>query len=226
MSNYATNGLPSSNPIKTFRDAEALSIDDLAFIADVSRTAIVRTEQGVYDEVPPNIMAVVQSRGYSFTATRDSYKSFISAQRRNSFGSLTPELPEWELRLTKDKTFYYIAAQEPPVEVFSLLNTRDELVSVWHPFTHWRLCSAIPKQLTVCRLFCIHPSRMSEFELHNKFVGVPNSIVDALRESGYSEHTLKVLNDRYNMYRKALITNSILTPSEGMAYERRLGIPA
>ena len=164
------------NPVKDFRAQLSLSLRDLANLANVTPLAIVRTEQGVFTNVPPNIVSAMLSTklvvvgDYVLSdpdSIHEAYVAWQRYQRRANFGKLTPELPPFK-----------------------------PMVS---PLLHWRLTSSLPSQMGLCKAFCIHPSPVAQVET-GKQRKLPTQLVDALAQAGYDDNTLQNLAHRQMKY--------------------------
>lgn len=72
-----------------------------------------------------------------------------------------------------------------------------------HPFIHWRQLSGMHSQAGVCKYFCVHPAVVSKFE---KGLGnIPEQLLAALLESGYSVDTLNLLEKAYLAFKSGKV---------------------
>lgn len=88
-----------------------------------------------------------------------------------------------------------------------------------HPFHRWRIDSGLASRMGVCKDFCLHPAVVTKFENTIEHMGVPDIILDALRDSGYSETTLTALQSAYSRYRTASLTAPVGNVSVGVVNE-------
>jgi transcriptional regulator with XRE-family HTH domain len=208
----------TENPIKQFRSAENLTMQELADLSGVSKSAVLRAEQGVFNDIPPALVDFISSRGYDILAYAAGYRRFIVDQRKRSYGTLITELPPYTIfkeALTNPRIFtQYLAAfvpgDSPLADNLLLANYRSsEYRSLSHPFVQWRLSSGISAQIQIAKSFCIHPAHLSSYELRANTSHTPPQIMTALREAGYSDELLSQLDRRYLEYRQHLIQVAI-----------------
>lgn len=164
------------NPIREFRQAQGLSVADLAQRAGVTPLAVHRAEQGVFAQVPPRLVyplleaELITEEGYILSdedSLNECYKAWVRKTRRANYGCLTESLPPFK----------------PGVS----------------PLVHWRMLSGVESQMGLCSLLCVHPSPIRETEL-GKQRKLPNQLVEALLDSGYDDDTIQQLAYRQERY--------------------------
>lgn len=84
------------------------------------------------------------------------------------------------------------------------------LIEPWHfnvnegknPWITWRELSGVGSEAAICKFFCLHPAIMFKFE-RGDMTTVPDLLIEALLESGYSHETLNKLGEAYEAWRKS-----------------------
>jgi len=161
------------NPIKLLREEAGLSMETLAERSEVSKQTVLRAEQGCYDLIPPSIFNYMLSAWpYSEIINLPTrYRDWQKEQRKQNYGEL------------------------------STLITWDFLSPAVHPFIYWRETSNIYARIQISKLYCVHPATISRFEHSNALSSsVPEQLIDALLESGYSLATIEKLCDLYERW--------------------------
>ncbi len=162
-----------SNPIREFREHYDLSLSNLAKLAGVTPLAITRCEQAVFTDIPPNVEAAILSKEPIITT-----KGFVLSD---------PESLREAYRNYQHRT---------RVASFGILTpTLPENNSGISPLLHWRLSSGLTSQMGFCKAFCVHPGPVAQIE-KGRQRALSLQLVDALKESGYSQETLVALQER------------------------------
>jgi len=161
------------NPLKSLRKEVGLTIDQAADRASVSRQFVIRAEQAVYTEPPDSLVSYYATRiELDCEATRSAYFNFQHLTRKANYGRL---IEPWNF----------------------------QPVGLGHPFKRWRTFSGIGSAAGICKLFCVHPATLNKFESHSEQCAVvPEQLVKALLESGYSAETLSKLEQAYSDYKR------------------------
>lgn len=85
-----------------------------------------------------------------------------------------------------------------------------------HPFVAWRESAAL-NQNQVAKAFCIHRATLYKFESQPHLLNdVPEDILEALIQSGYSTVTLQALRSAFSSY-KTQVANHVLNRSSTTA---------
>ena len=167
------------NPFKVLREEHDWTQDSLTQKIGCSKVLIIRTEQGCYPDPPTTIMEfwlkdprVVEVLRPDPVTLRVTYREFQKHTRMENYGKL------WE-------KFDF-----------------DKVEGTVHPFVAWRLSTNLnPTQ--VCKYFCVHPATLYKLESqHYTMNDLPQPLVDALLESGYSEATIESLRSSFRQFKK------------------------
>lgn len=211
---YHHQKIPTTNPIKTFREMEGLSQVEMAKLAGVSRHFLLRAEQGCYNEIPNSILDVIMARGYNRIWALDSYFDFQFKTRRNNFGVLVPDYFTEERRREQEENLDRLRFGVPSQgheyreeEIHSVHGRKDRNRNLpvgeppKHPFIQWREASGIDSTVKIATLYCVHPTTLHNYEKKSVEKSTPNQLLDALEESGYSMKELLRLAAVYKKYR-------------------------
>jgi transcriptional regulator with XRE-family HTH domain len=151
----------SSNPVKEFRERLYISQEKLAEEMGVSHSTLLRTEQGLYSEIPPVILRFLKANSEYTTTPIADYARFRSEQRATSSQHLKP----------LGTTPFYLGQEE-------------------HPFKDWRERQGYRSRLSFCTAFCLHPSTLIRFE-KGISVRVPQDVVDLFRDFNLDSELLQ-----------------------------------
>lgn len=85
-----TYGPPPDNPVKQFRLLYELTLEELSSLIGISKQALIRTEQGTYDRIPPVILHyLVSLNGHNeleLVSLYENYQLKSRARNRCYFG--------------------------------------------------------------------------------------------------------------------------------------------
>lgn len=142
------------NPVKVVRNKLRLSHAELAIRYGVSESTLLRTEQGLYVDIPPTILRNIATDHPLPSLISADYHRFQVSQRDRNRNELRP---------------YGTIKHDP--------------YSKTHPFISWRKECGIESRLEFCRMFCIHPSTLKRFE-DGISLTTPSYLLDVLRSLG------------------------------------------
>lgn len=166
--------IATENPLKKIRTSLDLTIDQVAYRAGVSKQFIIKSEQAVYTEPSASLVAFYgELVDLDVVEIEQEYYLFQRETRRANYGRL---IEPWA----------FTAA----------------LGEVGHPFINWRMLSGVSSAAGLCKLFCVHPAVLNKFENRSYLIaGVPEGLVSALLEAGYSANTLDALEKAYRDFK-------------------------
>lgn len=175
------------NPYKSLREEYNYTLDSLSSLCSIHKQSIIRTEQGTYVEAPERIAKFWTESNHAedYLALRDNYRNYqrkVRMRNHRVFGDITVELRQ--------------SLYAKPIHPFRILR------SCWtDPVTNDTYGGMM--NVTECaKLLCIPQGTLDYFE--NKLIHqtkVPQVMIDALRENGYSSHELQMFIETYVMYR-------------------------
>lgn len=156
----------STNPVFLFRQENNLTQEQLANYADVTRQVVTKVEAGLFDYIPPSIMAVMQAYlGTEALAAEREYLKWIDSQ----------------VRVIPLSTF-------PPVGIGGEAIDKDGINHaelVVRTFIDWRY--SISESVNgFCTLMKIQPIIISNYE-KGKTQNLPEILKTRLRTAGLSE---------------------------------------
>lgn len=159
---------PVENPLKHLRHLRNLTIEQVAVRCHVSRQFVIRSEQAVYSDPPETLLTFFSSElEINLDEVKRDYYAYQYSTRRINYGRL--------------------------IEPWAFSTRRDA-----HPFISWRELSGISSSAGICKLYCVHPATINKFESRPHLLSsVPEQLVTALLESGYSAETLDLLELAY-----------------------------
>lgn len=200
------------NPVKHLRkNVLNLTMEELCRACKVSKTLIIKNEQGCYPS-PSAVLTLFFRRHVEYFDEQhfnDQYSLFQYHTRRLSYGLLLPNFPlqEYLNRLP--------VGAEP--------NTQISNEPFYHPFEYWRMCSIKqPNLYQISKAFCTHQGILFKFENQHHLVNsVPDPLVSALLDAGYSRDTLIQLDLAYREF-KQYMRNLNLRVSEGTTREGKV----
>lgn len=172
------------NPLKSLRAACGWTQEQLAEQAGVTRQFVIRAEQAVYSTVPVGLVETMLYDLHENDATEAElygadtadigalYLRYQRAVRKQQYGALNPFYP-------------------------------FDLPGHVHPFVEWRKYSGIDSRIGVSKRFCVHPAVIFKFEKQPHLMQhVPEDLLTALRDSGYSEELLDSFVKAYDNYKR------------------------
>lgn len=165
------------NPFRRLRLAEGLSQTDLAKRAGLSKHAVLRSEQGMYDKPLPSLVSYfTENHNVSHASINSEYAEFQIAKR------------EANSRLLGDIT-----------------HLLDSKPSHAHPLTYLRRIQGMNLTELAKRL-CISQSVLDTFEKKpvNQHT-VPTQLIVALQDADYSEDETNKLCLSYEHFRESLV---------------------
>jgi hypothetical protein len=151
------------NPVKSYRQQMGYSINELSEQSGISRSVIIRAEQGCYAAIPYRL--------HSYLVSRE--------KRHLSYGKLPRRLPAFYAGI--------------------------------HPFIHWRDQVNL-RRIEVAKYFCVHLSTLARFENNIAQQTVPDQLIEALLDSGYSIELIEDLKTRYTLYRNLILARTSGSP--------------
>lgn len=120
--------------------------------------------------------------------------SYLLARTGDGTPHLTNDYIAWVAEKRRD-SFGKLPEQLPP------------FVEYRHPFIHWRQEAELSRA-AVCTYFCINLATLARFERQYLICqSVPQQLVTALVQSGYSGHLINELRDQYDLYRNLQAAN-------------------
>lgn len=167
------------NPLYWYRLMENISISQLAKDFNVTESTIIRTEQGLYNEIPPNVLRNLAAHSLSPDTVRRQYARYQTGKRLKS-GARYSRRTYGEYRsLTKKNP------EENPLVLFraSFLGYKS--------------------RLAFCKDFCLHPSTVKRVE-DGLSQTLPQSILDALGDAGFDGWLLEKLLENYCSFKHSL----------------------
>ena len=188
----AIKGAPPKNNFKTLRLAHHLTIKDLTELASLSKQAIIRTEQGVYDDPPEGLVSYWLNKGIGYNKLYEDYKDFqvnVREQHHKLFGDVS--LKDLPLDL-HPQAWLRRNWSNPPVG-----GTAGDRVGTMN-------------KTELAKLLCVNQSVVDYFESHvNKQQSVPFKLSYALRDNGYSVTFLEELDEAYAKHRNWVLNGGI-----------------
>jgi hypothetical protein len=170
------------NPIKELRRKHNLTQRSLAEQAGISPTAVLRYEQGLYEQISEKIVDALAEH-------EPNCRMYIRASYL-----------EWRFNHQKEATKYF-----NPLPALAVLS--DE-----HPFVTFRrsiTTRAVGKdsRVSFCILLAIHPSVVLDYEA-GKQEHMPNLIQQALANAGVSARYINSLDQLGGVYYDRRVTSS------------------
>lgn len=166
------------NPLREIRLSVGLTLDQLAYRAEVSRLLIIRSEQAVYADPSPRLLETLLA--FEVDGLDDE---FVVLARYHEFQTETRKENYGKLR-TVDTFKWY----NPTV----------------HPFVFWRMDSGVTAQIAISKYFCVHPALIHKFEkTPHLCVTPPGELMTALGQSGYSKELLDSFTKAYDTFKQS-----------------------
>lgn len=160
------------NPLYWHRFVNNISISQLAKDFGVTESTIIRTEQGLYNEIPPNVLRHLAAHSLSPNTVRRQYARYQTCQRLKSGARYN----------RRTYSFYRSMVAQNPEE--------NPLVLFREKFLGYK------SRLAFCKDFCLHPSTVKRVE-DGLSQTLPQSILDALGEAGFDGWLLEKLLENY-----------------------------
>lgn len=175
----------ASNPFKSIREQSGFTQQEIASRVGITKHAVLRNEQGMAVEPLPVLLNYFST---NFTVTvyelRKQYERFQITQRVNT-GKLLGGDPSLALHRWKQ---------------LAILNRRS--IGLNHPLVFLRESNDL-NPTSLSRELCLNQSVINYFEnnpVHQKTV--PEQLLVALKQAGYSDDELTELRDAYQLYRE------------------------
>lgn len=132
-------------------------------------------------------------------------KQFIIRAEQGVFTDLPVGLLSYyaeylDLDIEEERKRYYAFQRGVRKANYGALIEPWNFVDLYHPFINWRMASGIPSQAKVCTLFCVHPAVIYKLEKAS-MISLPDQLIGALMESGYSAETLENLRIAYAAFK-------------------------
>ena len=184
------------NPIREERLRLSLSITDFSKILEVSTSTLLRTEQGLYVDIPPTILRYFDSHSLTPWSIRPEYVRYQTSQRASV-------LEQQIRRLDKENK-----------DILDVLPQLD-YNTMEHPLVNWYRRLGYKTRLEFCKAFCLHPSSIIRFEA-GRTRSVPEQLSNVLwgLELGL---VMVRLQDSYREWRTLMKEPLFKTPKEGAA---------
>lgn len=158
------------------------SLSELSGLCRVSKQAIIRTEQGVYPEIPKGILEYLIKQGVPYLLMVNGYEEFQLAIRRRHFGIFGHTQVEFKLEEHPNKTLRNRWTYPTMLPVGFEMNITEQ-----------------------AKLLCISQSVLNHFESHpNRQQSVPYTLNRALSEANYSVAFLEQFSQAYKNHRQWL----------------------
>lgn len=168
------------NPLKAARQDLGLTQDQLGKEANgIARLTVLRAEQGVYQLPPPAILNALQRRGLNPEKLEREYLLWQTRERQLHRHALSLPLPT-------------------PADFAAVADFSDAEFSAYaqsQPLVQWRIISGIESQIEFCKMFCVHPAVISNFEAGRQRK-IPTQLVDALTDAGIDYQVITELAKR------------------------------
>lgn len=137
------------NPIRSNRLALNLSHSDYADLAGISKQAVIRAEQGCYEEIPPSLLRCLMEHSFSSELqARDAYDNYRTEMRRLSqryFGIIAERDRN---PLVHPFTFLCLNNKVNPTQVAKDLCLSQATLSHW--VKKWRTQQSVPRPFIRC----------------------------------------------------------------------------
>lgn len=167
---------PSSNPFRRLRAKEGISQYELAARAGVSKHAILRLEQGMYDKPLPTVL------DYFLENFRVSEKDLLS-----------------------DYSDFQIAVREENARLLGDIANLIDLPVGTHPLTFLREHAQL-NLTELAKKLCISQTVVFNFENRAVTQhSVPSQLIHALHDADYTQEETDLLVNSYMEYRNHLI---------------------
>lgn len=167
-----------NNPLKDLRQECNFTLEEVADRASVSKLFLIRAEQGCFSSCPERLVEFYGR--YVDLDYLETASKYLEFQSVTRVGNYGRLIEPWEF----------------PKEIPD------------HPFIHWRQCSGLKAQISISKLFCIHPAVVFKFENKPRTINsVPQQLQDALLESGYERVTINLLSTAYAEFKDRLINS-------------------
>lgn len=168
------------NIFKLTREQKGLSLQKLATKAGISKSTIIRTEQGLYPLPSPKL---IKALDLNYETSVVAYQAFQIHKRMNSGYRGNP-------------SFF------APDSFFSLAISSD----VMHPLVRMLASRSL---LDFCKAFCIKPDLVTKWvSKPHLVVTIPVPILEALKVAGYPDHWIIQLSHAYRRHREYVINQS------------------
>jgi hypothetical protein len=179
------------NPLKVERKRLGITIETLCYRANISKSLVIKNEQGTYPLPSPTILAYFTNEDPDFDSASCSadYRTWQRDKRESSYGLLSP---------TFNLTYYLRGL---PVGDEDELRGDEPYI---HPLEYWRINSLHRPNLNMLsKGFCLQQSLLFKFEQQAHLVNsVPDPICHALLEAGYDRRVLSDLETAYTEYKQ------------------------
>jgi transcriptional regulator with XRE-family HTH domain len=170
------------NPVKAARQELGLTLERFAAEAGCSKQLLIRTEQGTYPTPSLLIWNLIRRRlkdPPSWHQFVNRYYEWQERTRQESYGVLTEEFPkEYDQHLELAKTLE-------------------------GPLAYWASVSPkYPNPTQLAKAFCIPQATIFKFMSQPHLCdSIPNTIIFALDESGYSDQCIRGFQKAFDAYK-------------------------
>lgn len=189
------------NPLRQARKVCRLTIDQVVLKTGLSKSYIIKQEQGTYEEPSELLLNFYLSilGPYKFwrVEARKKYRAFQSAVRIANYGVL-----------------------KEPFPLKKYLSTLNDKKTVQHPLEFWREVShhakgQHPNLNLISKSLCIQQALLYKFEHQAHLVNsVPEPLIHALLEAGYSSETISGFDLAFHEYKRYLRNQVVVTSAE------------
>lgn len=170
------------NPFLSMRNYLGLTVDQVSNDLEVHRNTILRTEQGQYTNPPNDLLDYYFPSSVRKLEILEEYSQWRLLCRKANYGLLDP-----------------------------LFDYRFLGGIAFHPFKEWRDFSKVKALNTIAKAFALHHGTLFKYESQpERCETTPPQIIEALRDSGYSNLQLENLELAFQLYKRK-IRNSILS---------------
>lgn len=168
------------NPVSQLRIKNKWSLEECAVEIGVSPSTIIRTEQGLYNDIPPRIFRYLSDRTLSPGTVTYDYHRWQNSRRMQTLNG-------------KDVSPFIFFKQS----LSSLIQQEPET----NPILLWRFyVLGYESRLAFCRDLCLHPSTIKRYE-DGVAERMPESLISAL-ELSRIEIDWEFLDECYRKWRR------------------------
>lgn len=182
------------NPLREVRLANKITQQRMADEFDVTPQYIIRAEQGCYPLPPEDLV--------NYLWDEDTQGAIPTTDYEKAVGWFNRQYLDFQCQ-TRKANYGKLMPSPEGLWGRSVLNHPDLSYNP-HPFVWWRQhhLSHVPSRIAISKFYCVHPAIVFKFEAQTHLLSTPpESLMRALRESGYSKETLAWLDQAYYTYK-------------------------
>lgn len=185
------------NPLKSLREANELTLDQVAHLSGVTPHAVLKSEKGVYELPSQKLLDFFLDNDNQLFWTEaqiiHDYKSFRVFTRQSSG-------PYSQVSWTLSKPDSHSSQLIFPIELLPINPNKN-------PFTAYREYYVRSKS-QVSNCLCLHPTIIHKLELQpEKYQTLPKQFLEATADAGYTMAWQAHLADWFNQYKQRLREN-------------------